>query len=118
MKTKEEKLKFLIEKMENLPPLSPTFSKIMKLVQDANASARDLTKVISVDPVLSANVIKLVNSAYFKPTERISSIVRAIIMLGIVTIKNLALSTALVGSFAKKKNEIGMNLDKFWIHSL
>ena len=74
--------------------LNFTVPKVMAVSNDLNSSARDLVKVIQMDPVLTAKVLKLVNSAYFALREEVTSLSKAIIMLGINTIKNLAMSTA------------------------
>jgi putative nucleotidyltransferase with HDIG domain len=63
-------------------------------------------------------VLKLVNSAYYGLAQPVVSLVRAIITLGTNTVKNLALSTAVLSVFPKKGNESGLNLDEFWRHSL
>ena len=49
-------------------------------------------------------VMKLINSAYYSLSNQITSLVRAIIMLGINTVKNLALSTAVLGQLSAKGN--------------
>ena len=63
-------------------------------------------------------VMKLINSAYYSLNNQITSLVRAIIMLGINTVKNLALSTAVLGNLGKKSNFQALNIDGFWRHSL
>jgi putative nucleotidyltransferase with HDIG domain len=63
--------------------------------------------------------MKLINSAYYGLNQEVTSLVRAIIMLGLNTVKNLALSTAVLGSVntGAAKNA-ALNLDGFWLHSL
>lgn len=84
-----------------------------------HAQPSDLNRVISLDPVLLARVMRLINSAYYGLNQEVTSLVRAIIMLGLNTVKNLALSTAVLGSLntANTKNAV-LNLDGFWLHSL
>ena len=53
------------EKLEKMATLNFTVPKVMAVSNDLNSSARDLVKVIQMDPVLTAKVLKLVNSAYF-----------------------------------------------------
>jgi putative nucleotidyltransferase with HDIG domain len=62
-------------------------------------------------------VLKLINSAYYGLGQPITSLVRAIIMLGINTVKNLVLSTAVVGQLTSKKSP-GLEMEGFWRHSL
>lgn len=105
--------------IDKMPPLPTSVGKVLEICQKPNAQPNDLNKVISLDPVLLARVMKLINSAYYGLNQEVTSLVRAIIMLGLNTIKNLALSTAVLGSLntSHTKNAV-LNLDGFWLHSL
>lgn len=102
---------------DKMSSLSPTTAKVLQLVNNINCSPMELTKVIKLDPVLSAKVLKVVNSSYFSFAQKITSLERAIIMLGLNTIKNLALSAAVLGQFDKKFT-YAFNVQDFWKHSL
>jgi putative nucleotidyltransferase with HDIG domain len=78
----------------------------------------DLDRVIQLDPVLMGRVLKLINSSYYSMGTQVTSLVRAIIMLGVNTVKNLALSSAVLGSVSSKKDFRALNMDGFWRHSL
>ncbi len=104
--------------VKKMPSLSTTVSKILEICNDPRTSPTDLNQVISLDPVLMARVMKLINSAYYSLPNRITSLVRAIIMLGINTVKNLALSTAVLSNFGKKSSFQALDMDGFWRHSL
>ena len=108
-------LKAYIDKMPSLPT---SVTKIMEISNNKDASPADLNQVISLDPVLMGKVMKLINSAYYGLSQEITSLVRAIIMLGINTVKNLALSTAVLANLGKGSSEKGLNMDGFWRHSL
>ncbi len=104
------------ESIEKMPPLSPVVHKIIEVANDVTASARELTEVIQMDPVLMSKLIKMVNSAYFGLPEQITSIKQAVVMLGINTLKNVAISSTVVGQMDIKTNTI-MDGDEFWKHS-
>jgi putative nucleotidyltransferase with HDIG domain len=108
----------IMEKIDKLPSLSPTISKILQIANDINTSPRELVTVIKLDPVLTAKVLKMVNSAYFSLPQEVTSLERAIIMLGLNTIKNLALSSAVLGRFHKNIKTSFFDLDAYWKHSL
>ncbi len=108
-------IKSYIEKMPSLPT---TVSKILEICNSPQTSPPDLNRVISLDPVLMGKVLKLINSAYYGLSQEITSLVRAIIMLGINTVKNLALSTAVLGTLGTKSDFQALNMDGFWRHSL
>ena len=108
-------LKSYIDKMPSLPT---TVTKILEICNDPKTSPADLNRIISIDPVLMGKVMKLINSAYYGLSQEITSLVRAIIMLGINTVKNLALSTAVLGTLGSSKNFQALNMEGFWRHSL
>ncbi len=113
-----KKLKLIQDYIAKMPSLPVTVSKILEICNDPKTSPIDLNKVISVDPVLMGRVMKLINSAYYGISQEITSLVRAIIMLGINTVKNLALSTAVMGAIGKSNKSQTLDMEAFWRHSL
>ena len=99
-----------------LPALSSTALRIIELVNDPSATPKDLMKVIQVDPVLTGCILNLVNSSYFSMPQKISSLNRALILLGFNTIKNIALTAALVESTSVEKKV--KEIEELWQHML
>jgi HD-like signal output (HDOD) protein len=118
MQDKDRLLAVIQTYISRMPSLPITVSKILQICNDPKTSPADLNQVISLDPVLMGRVMKLINSAYYSLPNQITSLVRAIIMLGINTVKNLALSTAVLGNLSAKQNFQALNIDGFWRHSL
>jgi HD-like signal output (HDOD) protein len=104
--------------IKNMPSLPITVSKVLDVCNNPQTSPADLNHVISLDPVLVGQVLKLINSAYYSVGQPITSLVRAIIMLGINTVKNLALSSAVMVNLSLSKDFQGLNMEGFWLHSL
>jgi putative nucleotidyltransferase with HDIG domain len=104
--------------IDSMPSLSITVAKVLEVVKNPQVTAKDLNKVINLDPVLMGRVLKLVNSAYYGLSNKVTSLVTAIIMLGINTIKNLALSTAVLANVKSKSHFKALNVDGFWRHSI
>jgi HD-like signal output (HDOD) protein len=104
--------------ISRMPSLSTTMSKVMEICNNPTASANDLNRIISLDPVLTGKVLKLINSAYYSLSEPISSLTRALIMLGINTVKNLALSSAFIDNIGGQGKQQSNFMEDFWLHSL
>jgi HD-like signal output (HDOD) protein len=104
--------------IDKMPSLSTTVTKVLEICNLPHPSPNDLNRVISLDPVLTGQVLKLINSAYYSLPNHITSLTRAIIMLGINTVKNLALSTAILGYFSKNNSIENLSMDLFWKHSI
>ena len=107
------KVKASIDKM---PPLSPVVNKIIQVANNVSSTAQELTDVIQMDPVLMAKMLKMVNSAYFGLSNDIRSLKQAVVMLGINTIKNAALSSVVLGNISINKNS-SIDGESFWTHS-
>lgn len=114
MKSVVDKVKDSIERM---PTLSPVVHKISEVANNVRSSAQELTDVIQLDPVLTAKVIRMVNSAYFGLPQEVKSLKQAVVMLGLNTIKNVALSSAVLGKIYLK-GSTSLNGQDFWKHSL
>ena len=108
----------IAEYIKNMPSLPTSVGKVLEICNNPQTSPADLNYVISLDPVLVGRVLKLLNSAYYGLGRKVTSLVRAIIMLGINTVKNLVLSTAIMGTLANGKNRLGLDMEGFWRHSL
>ena len=101
-----------------MPSLSTTVAKVLEICNNPAASANDLNRVISYDPVLTAQVLKLINSAFYGLPNRIPSLVRAIIMLGINTVKNLVLASSVLAVCKGLSHTEKTTINDFWAHCL
>jgi HD-like signal output (HDOD) protein len=119
MSIDQDKQRRDIEKfISKMPSLSTTVGKVMEICSRTDASPNELNKVISLDPVLTGQVLKLINSAYYSLVNKVTSLTRAITMLGMNTVKNMALSTAIIRSVAGAKKSKALPTKKFWAHSI
>jgi len=109
-----ERLEKIVEKM---PAFPASVSTILEITSDINCAPKDLVKVIELDPVLTAKVLKLVNSAYFGLSREVTSVKHSVVYVGINTIKNVAISIAAIGVLPHTSSG-GYNLDRFLNHSL
>ena len=99
-----------------LPGLSSTATKVLATCNDPQSSPNDLNRLIALDPVLAGQVLKLINSAYYSLRQPISSLTRAIVMLGVNTVKNLVLSLAVLDRMRPLKPVRTFSGVAFWSH--
>ncbi len=114
----EDRQKQIDKFINKMPSLSTTVGKVMEICSRTDASPNELNKVISLDPVLTGQVLKLINSAYYSLINKVTSLTRAITMLGLNTVKNMALSTAIIKSVSGVKKSKALPTTKFWAHSI
>lgn len=115
---KEKQRKDIERFIQKMPSLSTTVGKVMEICSRTDASPNELNKVISLDPVLTGQVLKLINSAYYSLVAKITSLTRAITMLGMNTVKNMALSTAIIRTVAGAKKSKALPTSRFWAHTI
>lgn len=119
MQLDQDKHRKQIEKfIRRMPSLSTTVGKVLEICSRTDASPNELNKVISLDPVLTGQVLKLINSAYYSLVAKVTSLTRAITMLGMNTVKNMALSTAVIKTVSSAKKSKVLPTSKFWAHSI
>ena len=116
--TPEVRLRAIQNYISKMPSLSTTVTKVMEICNKPDTSPNDLNRVISLDPVLTGQVLKLVNSAYYSLPNQVTSLTRAIIMVGLNTVKNLALSAAVLQNLGGKQSFQALSMEAFWTHSI
>jgi len=110
-------LSALVDFIEKMPGFSPAALKIISLANNPKSSPTDLVNAVTMDPNLTAKVLKLVNSAYFG-SRGVASVNRAVMLLGFNTIKNIALSVAVASSIKVRDNFKWFSNNQFWEHNL
>jgi len=115
---KKQYLLKIREYISEMPPLSTTITKVMEICNHPNTSPHDLNRVISLDPVLTGRILRVVNSTYYSPANKVNSLTRAIIMLGLNTVVNLTTSMAIIEKFNAKDSFLALPMEDFWTHSI
>ncbi len=107
----------IIAFVEKMPAFPKSVQRVMQLTSDVNASAKDIVQVIESDPVMTIKILKVINSPFYGFAQKINSIQRAVVYIGLNTIKNMALSVAAIGVL-NPKNKADFNTQEFLLHSL
>ena len=102
--------------MRNLPPLPQVTRQLLLVIADENASAQDVSKVLSSDQALAGKVLKLVNSSFYGVQQEVTTISRAVVLLGFSGVRNLALGFGSISALQKLGGDIDMQ--GFWDHAL
>ncbi|MFA7269659.1 MAG: HDOD domain-containing protein [Sterolibacterium sp.] len=103
--------------VERMPPFPKSVQRVLELTRDINCRPKDLVEVIEKDPVITIKVLKVINSAYYGLTNKITSVNQTVIYLGANTLKNLALSFSTIGMLPNK-NDAGFDVHHYLVSSL
>ncbi len=105
-----------LKSLGDLPTLSSVASQI-NTCEKENSTAKSLAQIISKDPSLAAKVLKLANSAYYGLAKQVTTIDRAVTVLGFNTLKSLAMTVSIYRIF-KEGEAAPLNIKGLWQHSL
>lgn len=92
-------LRALVGGIDTLASPPTTYTSLVKALEDPLVGNEKLTSIVDSDIALTAEVLKLTNSAYFAIRQKVTSVSLAIRMIGIDTLKALALFTGLFRSY-------------------
>jgi HD-like signal output (HDOD) protein len=112
-----ETLSLKIARSENLPVLPQIVSAVLKLADDPNSTARDMEKLVEREPAIAAKVLRVANSAYYGG-QKVSSVGRAISLLGMMNIRALVVGVAFQQVINEKQNSQNFCKLTLWRHSM
>jgi len=107
-----------IKNISHIATLPEITLKIIALVEDHSSTAQDLHKVIQNDPALCSRILKVVNSAFYGLPRQIGSINRAIVLLGLNAVKNIAIAASLTKLFRGGDLCPRFSARDLWTHSM
>jgi HD-like signal output (HDOD) protein len=101
----------MIEEIKSLPPLPNTIVQIQEMCMDSETDIDELSRVIEHDPMLSANILKSVNSPLYGMSKEISSIHQAIMLFGIFMVRGFAASSVIKKSIPVDLSIYSISID-------
>lgn len=108
----------VIAAMNQLPPFSPTLSKLLATLAKENVFLSEISSIIEKDTVLAGQVLKLVNSALYARSGTINSVGHAVAILGLNKLRNMALSMSVTRMWKQIKTPPSWSQANFNLHSV
>lgn len=106
-----------VQDIGHIATLPEVTLRIIDLVEDPSSTAQDLNKLITNDPALCSRILKVVNSAFYGLPGQIGSINRAVVLLGLNAVKNIAIATSLAKLFRGGELCPTFSARDLWVHS-
>ena len=113
-----QKLLMLVGQLERLPTLPTVCLRANELMTDPNSSATDIGSVIAHDQVIAAKLLGIVNSSFYGFRQRITTVTRAMTMIGFRGLKDLILTLGALPALRLDKSHENFNATAFWSHSV
>ena len=98
---------------ESFPNLPSSIKKIQKMFSSHEIEIPLLIKSLQEDPLLCANILKLVNSPYYGLKRSVSSIDNAVMLLGVTVIRGIIMATVLKKSFPLDLSAYSISIEQF-----
>lgn len=105
----------VMQAMRDLPQLPVAVQKLLAVMRDENSSADDVTQVLSSDQALAGKILKLVNSSFYGMSGEVSTVTRAVVVLGFSGVRNVAMGFGMVSAMKKLG---GVSVAEFWDHAM
>jgi len=100
--------------MKTLPQ---TAIRLSKLVADDSSSLKEIENVIRMDPILVLRVLRLANSSYYGLQEKVDSVARALVYIGIKNLRNTIVIETLKDVFKNSREGEIFSRTTLWLHS-
>lgn len=107
-----------IKNIAALATLPEVTAQIIDTVEDPRSSVGKLHRIIATDPSLSARILKVINSAFYGISGQVGSVERAIVLLGLNAVKNIAIAASLGQLFRGVKLGEGFTARDLWTHCI
>jgi len=108
----------IVKKIDRLPPVPNVVSLVLRTMDDPKSSVMDITRTMTGDEALVANVLKLANSAYYGFPRRIASVTEAVVILGLNTLRSLIYTYFSKGLLSKEVRGYSLGKGELWKHSI
>ena len=104
--------------ISDISSIKEVITQLISVINDPKTGAKDLKDIIEKDPSLSARLLRVANSAYYGFRRRISNVQEAIVGIGFIAVKELALNQKVCELFQKDFYFQEYSRAALWEHSV
>ncbi|WP_353663018.1 HDOD domain-containing protein [Hydrogenimonas sp. SS33] len=103
----------LVQRISSLPPLPQTVTQIEAAYADPNVDAKKVAEIVEKDPMVVADLLKLLNSAFYGLRKEITSVEQAVALLGMKSVKDLVINLSVRNILRTNLSPYGINSEEF-----
>jgi putative nucleotidyltransferase with HDIG domain len=115
---KDTKLKEILTRVKSFPTMPGAGAKMLALLEEPDTAVSEIEEILRYDPGLTANVLKLANSAYFGVPSKIGSLKQAVILLGLKRLMQLVVASCVSAVMDKSLAGYELPPGDLWRHSV
>lgn len=114
----QKRFDHILSEVDALPSMPAAGSRMLQILENPDASVEEIESVLHYDPGLTANLLKLANSAYFGIPSKIGSVRQAVILLGLKRLAQLVVATCVSSLMREKVPGYDLPPGDLWRHSI
>jgi putative nucleotidyltransferase with HDIG domain len=108
----------IMKDVSSFPSMPRTGFKLRSLINKVGAPIAEIEEILRHDPGLSANVLRLANSAFFGLSTKVGSLKQAVMLLGVERLAQIAVSACMKKTMEKAAEGYEMSPGELWRHSI
>lgn len=108
----------LIKEIDNLTPIPAVVNQIIAVYENPGSSMEDIAEIILYDPFVTANILRMCNSAYYGLPRRVESVQDAITMIGMDNVIDMVLMKSGAANLVKGQMGYGLHEGELWKHAV
>jgi putative nucleotidyltransferase with HDIG domain len=106
----------LLKKFTTAKTLPHIAIRLTRLISDDNSTMQDFEKMIKMDPTLVLRILRVANSPYYGLRQKVNSIARAVVIIGINNLRNMIVTDALKNIFKEAQPHAAFSRTGLWLH--
>ncbi|MGA1869348.1 MAG: HDOD domain-containing protein [bacterium] len=107
----------MLKRFRNVKTLPNVIMKISRLISDENSTIQEIEEVIKLDPTLVMRLLRIVNSPYYGICQKVESIAKAVVFIGLKNLRTLIVMEGLKDLFKDNHQSTVFSRTKLWLHS-
>jgi putative nucleotidyltransferase with HDIG domain len=111
-------LEMIIQSSSQLPPFPAVINKALELINQPTSSVQEVVETIQYDQAITADVLRMCNSAQFGLRRPVSSLNEALMYLGFNQLFNIIMSGAVAGTIGQAVSGYDLEAGELWKHSV
>src|SRR5436305_11658956 len=115
---REKRVELILQQLEDLPTLPAVAVKVLEVTSSESSDAQEVVKLIQSDPSLTARILQLVHRADVGVRGEVTSVERAVILLGFDAVRSAVLAISVFEAFREADKPLASQFrrDEFWKH--
>lgn len=112
------KITEFLNQLDHVPTISSVAMKVLQLLANPEIHINEVTHIIEQDQALTANILKVANSGYFEPIDEVTTIKKAVLLLGFKMTREITAAFAVKSLFDSLRQVNNFDYITLWKHSL